>query len=222
MAWEATATLLLPWLRYAGSAAPLLLTHAGVLRLGLVQGGSGHHLGDGYEKAKCHSPATAASSVPEGCPPCCLKSLEDKHQRHRSEFFLYQSESSYSSPPRPGSWLARVSWEQHRVPTTLGKLQVSRKGRDAEKKRIIPHRSWHHNLVSQPLTHWEKYQGKNSSSSPYIYDQQHPLPSTVWIPSSPLEVNTRLFSSCTFESVSSLAITPRHTSDSTKERVGNY
>lgn len=98
IAWEATVVLLLPWLRCGGFSAPLLPTHAGVLRLGLVQGGLGHRLGGGCEKVKCHSPATAASSAPEGCPPCSLRSLEDKHQRHRSEFQLDQSESPFSSP----------------------------------------------------------------------------------------------------------------------------
>lgn len=73
--WKAGVSLLLPWLRCVGSLVPLLLTHVGVLLLGLVLGDLERHLGDGCEKAKYHSPAIAASSAPEGCPPYSLRSL---------------------------------------------------------------------------------------------------------------------------------------------------
>ena len=75
---------------------------------------------------------------------------------------------------------------------------------------LIPHQSLHHKLMAWAPAHWEKYTGKNSSFSPYFYDQQHPLLTTVWIPWWPTEVNIRLFASCKFQSVSSLAITCRH------------
>ena len=88
---KAVASLLLPWLRCAESSVPLLLTHVGVLLLDLVQGDLERHLGDGCGKANYHSPAIAASSAPEGCPPYSQRSLEEKTTKiARWDFVLDQ------------------------------------------------------------------------------------------------------------------------------------
>lgn len=83
----AGASLLLPWLRCAGSSALPLLIHVGVLQLGLVQGDLEHHLGGEYERVKCHSPAIAASSAPGGCLLYSLRSLRGNHQSYRVRFW---------------------------------------------------------------------------------------------------------------------------------------
>lgn len=152
---RAVASLLLPWLRCGGFSVPLLLTHVGVLQLGLVQGDLERHLGDECEKAKYRSPAIAASSAPKGCPPYSLRSLEENHQSHRVRFWTGQRFHI------PSFWYQHASsvHRQQRLLTTvksdlllLIKLKVDRRSREEEN---YPHRSFC-DKSSEPGSHPER------------------------------------------------------------------
>lgn len=158
------SSLLLPWLRCGGSSAPPLLIHVGVLQLGLVRGDLEHHLGDGYEKAKYHSPAIAVSSAPGGYLLCSLRSLREKDQSHRVRVC--------TGPrfPIPSFWYQQVAsvCRQQRV-LTIARFVATYKTQERQeikRRELSPVGLSMINLVSQAITQWEKYWGENSSPSP--------------------------------------------------------